>query len=126
MALSGRVIGRKDVPHEAGEWFEFATISGMQLDEARQSSVREAMQLLSGGATLPNITQQPDAAPPNPEDSYDKNILVKYGVVAWSYPESCDLTNKTLLDARTRDWAAHEVFAGNVYIEGEGQASDSR
>lgn len=124
MALAGRVLGRKEVPGESGEWFEFSTISGKQIDEARTTSVKAALDLIKGG-TMPTIDQQ-NAVAPNPEDSYDKSTLVKYGVTAWSYTEPCTPENKDNLDNKTRDWAAHEVFTDNVFTQGEVQASDSR
>lgn len=112
--LAGRTEER-DVPHAPGHKFTFQTLSARQLDEAEQNQVRGAMRMMAGIDTsamrqsLEGLQTQRNEA-----DSYDKDTLVRYGVVAWTLEEPCDEENKGKLDARTRNWAAQVVVEMNV------------
>ena len=53
-------------------------------------------------------------AVPDPAAAYDKDTLVQYGVMAWSYAEACDDEAKKRLEAATREWAASVVVEMNV------------
>src|SRR3972149_4903123 len=86
MALVGRTE-RRDIPGEDGEWMEFRKLTGGALDGA------------AGRA---------------PGAAYDKDTLVQYGVVAWSYDAVCEDDAKKRLEAATRDWAASVVAEMNV------------
>jgi len=116
-----------DVPHEPGEWFEFQALTGAQLDNAERSASREAMKLLGGmeDSVLEAIRKQQNDRVDTvaTEKSLDKDILIKFGVIDWSYDVPCDDENKGVLDAETREWAAAEVRRMNVRTAGEKIAS---
>ena len=51
------------------------------------------------------------------------DVLIRYGLVGWTYPEPCDDEHKALLDVRCRDWIAGVITEMNVISEGEARAS---
>jgi len=109
---------RHDVPGEPGEWFEFRYLSGAELDEAADAATKAALKVVSSVDL--NVIQQlsgRDAGQRPPESQYDKAVLLKYGLVAWSYPEPCTDENKARLDAKTRDWAVRTIVAMNTLGE---------
>lgn len=123
--LAGRKE-KRDIPHEAGEWFEFQTLSGKQMEEAQAiERDRTLKQMRDMGQDLIQAMQGRSGATetPAPVDFYDKETLVRYGVVSWSYPERCDDDNKALLDAATRLWAATAIVEMNTRTPGEATGS---
>lgn len=131
MALVGKTE-RRDIPHEPGAWLEFRRLTGAELDEADAKGTERAM---SFSTRLPAETvgrlmdrqQEADLTPEQQEErdfgGYDKDTLVRYGVVGWSYDEPCNDETKARLDAATRDWAALQVYRMNRRPEGEGSGS---
>ena len=118
MALVGR-IERRDIPGEPGEWMEFRKLTGGELDQAEEIQTQRSLALVKGldSAAVSAIRTDPSVAvvaAPDPAAGYDKDTLVQYGVVAWSYAELCDAHGKQQLEAATRDWAASVVVEMNV------------
>lgn len=120
--LAGRKE-KRDVPHEEGAWIEFRTLSGRELDEAQQAASARGIELLSkiepGALQALQSNRQEATAPP----ALDKDILIRYGVVAWSILEPCTDENKAMLDAQTREWCASVITEMNTRSEGEGSGS---
>jgi len=110
--LAGR-IERRDVPHAEGQWIEFRTLSGRELDEAEELQTQRAMRMVAG-MDLSAIRSAADAQTAEQRDSYDKDALIKYGVAAWSLDDPCTEENKKMLDAQTRAWAVAVIVEMNV------------
>jgi len=126
---------RRDVPHEAGAWIEFRTLSGAQLDEAERDETRESLKLFTGGMDEGVISAMQKAAETGSAQgskgaerpaatSYARSTLIRYGIAAWSAEEPCDDEHKQLLDSATRDWAVSVILEMNVRPEGEGIGSE--
>ena len=118
MALVGRTE-RRDIPGEPGEWIDFRKLTGGELDEAEAVQTHRSLSMVKGldSAAMSAIRTDPGVpvvAVPDPASSYDKDTLVQYGVVAWSYSEPCDDQAKKRLEASTREWAASVVVEMNV------------
>ena len=128
MALVGRTE-RRDIPGEDGEWMEFRKLTGGELDQAEEVQTQRSLAMVKGldPAAVSAIRTDPGVpvvAVPDPASSYDKDTLVQYGVVAWSYSEPCDAEHKRLLEAATRDWAASAIVEMNVRPPGSASGSN--
>jgi len=110
----------RDIPHEPGQRMTFRPLSGDELDEAERAATRHVVESVAG-IDLSGI-KRPDEEP-SQEDrrhtQYDASIIVKYGVVAWSYEFECNNANKRLLDAHTRNWARDVILEMNTRSEEE-------
>ena len=118
MALVGKTE-RRDIPGEDGEWMEFRKLTGGELDQAEEVQTQRSLAMVKGldPAAMSAIRTDPGVpvvAVPDPAAAYDKDTLVQYGVMAWSYAEACDDEAKKRLEAATRDWAASVVVEMNV------------
>lgn len=118
--LAGRTE-RRDVPHEDGQWLEFRTLSGRELDEAEQAQMRRGMEMMTGinlsamgDRATDLIREAAGEVGQKMEDSYDKDLLIKYGVAAWSADDPCTDENKERLDAATRAWAVSVIVEMNT------------
>lgn len=121
---------RREIPHEGGEWMEFRHLSGLQMDEAEETQTRRSLALVKGIDPAIMATWTADARQQvqaqGASGGYDKAILIRYGIAAWSYAEPCTDENKERLDAVTWDWAAAAIIEMNVRDLGEGIGSDGR
>ena len=118
----------KEIPHEPGQRMTFRLLKGEEVDEAKRVATQRNLEAsipfmrLSEGIDLSKVPPPPPAEE-NPEDvrrkEHDADILIKYGVVDWSYQAECDEATKRDLDARTRDWARDIILDMNVRLEGE-------
>jgi hypothetical protein len=113
---------RRDVPHEPGQWVEFRTLSGRELDEAEELQTKRAMRLVEG-MDLSAIRSAATTQTPEQRDSYNKDTLVKYGVIGCSECEPCSDEDKLKFDGATRDWAASVVLEMNLRPLASGSAS---
>src|SRR3990167_1057019 len=50
---------------------------------------------------------------------YDVGVLIKYGLVGWTYPVECTEAAKGDLDLRTRDWARDAILHMNLRPKAE-------
>lgn len=125
--LAGRKEQRQ-VPHEDGQWVEFQTLSGAQLDEAEEIQTQRSMALVKNfdANTLRawSETSKPQQVDTSAAARFDKDTLIKHGVVAWSLEEECNDANKALLDSQTREWAVSVILEMNVRpLETSGESS---
>ncbi len=130
--LTSKVRERIELPHEPGEWIEIRQLSKYQLDEARE---RKAELNMAGSrrfiefsvlrkqfeADTPPVeapkpeTEATDETPVTPEPEPDPLIwlddftLLKYGVVAWSYPDKVSMENIADLDEETVRYVAGKL-----------------
>lgn len=121
---------RRDIPHEPGQWIEFRRLSSAQLNRARKAREKEAREEAAGMLQIlgPDFlrslregdTEQKQRIVRELEEleyqvsNYDIGILLKEGIVAWSYDGGLpsDGTNPTeMLDEKTARWAANNVIA---------------
>jgi hypothetical protein len=108
-----------DIPHEPGQRMTFRPLSGSELDEAERAATKRILDMAQGLDLSKLATSQDVSDRDTRRTKYDAEILIKYGVVAWSYQAECDEANKGQLDARTRDWARDRILDMNVRTEEE-------
>jgi hypothetical protein len=117
---------------------EFRPLSGDEFDEAvvrREDDVLKRAGAVSALAdTFPQVVVNPEDARMRQTadlslDGCHKGTLIAYGLCAWGggmYDGvPCEPEAKRMLDARTRDWAAQQVFALSYITSGEGPASEA-
>lgn len=131
MLISKVAAIRIPIPHEQGEWMEFAPLSWsmkrVAIETAQMNSVQrvkgmfegfsEAAMKAFGGRTIPDDAKQ--------SDELDQHYTLSRCITAWSYPDEVTLENIGDLDAETADWAFQEALklCGRKDEEGEGFAA---
>jgi len=119
---------RREIPHEPGEWVDIRPLSWKRLDEAKQTRLAEQAKLigLMGGyraarddgdtPAKAEATEPPDAPASasnghlDPKD-YDTGIVLRGGLLAWSYGQKIGAGEVETLDERTAAWLAGEILA---------------
>ena len=126
MGLIGKDEIVVDVPHEEGTTFTFRLLSGPELDQAQETEQKRQLRMLREmePEVIERIMNRAGKEKSKRTETYDKDTLIAFGLIAWTYPEDCTDDNKTRLDAQTRDWTAAEVIKMNTRSAGEGLASD--
>lgn len=124
MAIVGRVE-TLDIPHELGQTMQFRRLTGFEMDQAEERTTQSAMKVIAGidPAVMAAWAGQGRTEGRQRQSRFDKETLVQFGVIGWSYAEPCTDENKAKLDAWTRDWAAAVIEEMNVRSEGEGEGS---
>ena len=152
MGLIGTNEIVRDVPYEKGEAFTFRLLTGPEMDQAQEAEQRRQMRLLKdmspdlvdriinrggkGTATLtddqremlsergidPQVVEE-CVRKEDRKEAFDKDVLIGFGLVGWSYDDECTPENRGRLDAVTRAWAASEIVTMNTRSAGEGRAS---
>ena len=127
---------RIDIPHEPGEWLVIRPLPWPLLAAAATERTRrqtgEAAALLE---SLPNIDAQRDAltnaanaqransheapAPIDPANVWDRRIVLRAGIVEWSYGDPFDADQIDDLDEQTADWAFRAILAPATRTEQE-------
>ena len=138
MALVTSTKNPQTPPHEPGVTFVFRPLSKRELREAdeedtrrklsQQQLVRAAMSAEEWEQTMADARlrriEHPTEA--DPRDSFEKDVLLKYGLVEWSgpgYEVACNETTKAALDSQTYDWAVGIILDMNVRPVVEASAS---
>jgi len=118
---------RLDIPNEVGEWIEIRMLSGKQLDDARAAKVQTSLEMGKAmgaevaaviDAARAQLAEQPvNTAEPDPLDSLDAEIVLRSGIVSWSYKVRVTPANIDDLDEAMRTWAVREIIAHTVESE---------
>lgn len=113
---------RVNVPHEDDQWFELRPLSWRQLKKARrEAGIEQRENLKALGAELVKSIFAADegkieAAQTELEkrkydiSNYDMGVLLRYGIVGWSYTEKVTEEDIDNLDERTAIWASKEIL----------------
>lgn len=116
--LTSRVTKQVDIPHEPGEWLTIRMLPGKKLDEAREERERAVFGKLRalGGEVLRETQgmsrrEAREVLEADPLEQYDIDVLLRAGIVGWSYEERFSPTVTEDLDEYTRRWAAEEILA---------------
>ena len=88
-----------DIPHESGERMTFRLLSGSELDEAERAATKRILDMAQGLDLSKLATSQDVSDRDTRRTKYDAEVLIKYGIVGWSYQAECDETTKRDLDA---------------------------
>ena len=122
MALTKGVTRKVEIPHEEGAWLELRQLNYRQLAEARRVKLDDLFTVMRGLKDIA-LPQQDGQAVADPLAGYDVGVLLRYGIVAWSYGET---VTPDELDDRTAQWAAREIVAMAVPDEAAVGKASSR
>lgn len=102
MAVVKGITFTETIPHEPENSMTFRRLSWKQLEKAAE--IRRKKILNDYGEFMDKI---PQGATSSGEDleQYDKDEILKNGIVSWTYPEEVSPENIELLDEETADWA---------------------
>lgn len=139
MAITTNQKKRVPIPHEEGEWIEIRRLGWKALadnaDAATDATLRRMKEMgadllagLRGG-----VAQQGQDVPKaiaeafdDPLKDYDQGLLLREGIVSWSYDAEVTPDNVDALDERTARWCAEEIVAyttGRRTEEEQGEGS---
>jgi len=107
MALTKGVTRKVEIPHEPDQWVQLRMLTYRQLAEARRVKLDDLFTVMRGLKDIA-LPQQDGQAVVDPLAGYDIGVLLRYGIVAWSYGET---VTPDELDDRTAQWAAREIVA---------------
>ena len=107
MALTKGVTRKVEIPHEPDQWVQLRMLTYRQLAEARRVKLDDLFTVMRGLKDIA-LPQQDGQAVVDPLAGYDIGVLLRYGIVAWSYGET---VTPDELDYRTAQWAAREIVA---------------
>lgn len=116
--LAGRTE-RRDVPHAEGEWIEFKTLSGLQMQRAADAKTERDTKAMApvvaqwDDHTLARV-QASEKKKTEKAPDYDAEMLIKWGINAWSLDTPCTDENKVLLDGPTLEWAVSVIVEMNT------------
>lgn len=116
--LAGR-IERRNVPHAEGEWIEFKTLSGLQMQRAADIKTERDTKAMApvvaqwDDQTLARV-QASEKKKTEKAPEYDAETLLKWGIHDWSLDIPCTDENKALLDGLTFAWAVPQIVEMNT------------
>ena len=129
MLVRNIVSAEIEIPNEPGQWMKFRRLNARRIAECTEKRQMDSMQRMKalGKEGMELIRDaagsRKDASPSDPVDSYDRDLLLKYGIVAWSYDAPLtELDSKDEgLDAATSAWAAKEILRFNNLLPEEAE-----
>lgn len=128
--ITSKITRKLDIPGEEGEWIKIRMLSGAMLEmaeDARTKAVFESIKAAGGEAfrevaisreERDDIVQKVT----DPLNDYDIGMVLRFGIVEWSYPEKVSKAVDDL-DADTRKWAAREILAFTLRDEADAKNS---
>lgn len=124
--LIRNTVKRIEIPHEPGDWMEFRPLLRGELEEAQLVYQRKyADSLRAVGLDILQALDTPDPTPKDdkpesaekPEPTFeqlaarhDPDVVLKYALSAWSYPEELSPVTIAQLDPETVKWAVAEAL----------------
>lgn len=124
--LASTQTKRLDIPHEPGEYIEIRMLSARKREEAHDAKMQSIIRALSGGADLFKSAMESgpdepkaekDPSEKDPLTSFDKWMILRAGIVSWSYNAKVRPDTIDDLDEETADWAAREILAFGAQTE---------
>lgn len=115
---------RLDIPHEPGEWLDIRPLTWRELDRARSAQTAIAMD--NAGKLPLEIFQdaRKEERKIPVENQYDRAVVIKAGIVGWSYTTGFSAEGTDKLDARTAEWAFKAILERSTIPSAEGEGSD--
>ena len=131
MAIVTGLTKKVDIPHEEGQWMIFRQLSWRQREKASDAKTdsvlarvksmgTELMRELRGAEDRVDVKK----ALADPAASYDRSLVLQYGIVDWSYKEKLPKAVDEL-DEITAAWAAGEILAFSSPASEEEAKNDS-
>jgi len=132
MALTSKLQPQKvEIPHEPGEWIEFAPLSWRKLSEASQAASEKAAEVASKMTERMNpevmraMQEVRRSDLDDQADDYDRGVVLKAAIKSWSYGEPVTEEDIDALDYETAEWAFRTALRLNLRSKPEGEASSA-
>ena len=138
MALTSKLTtDRIELEHEPGEWIEIKPVSWMVLRDARAARVARAIEpfIKLGAESIAALSGQPQTngkaamgktaemqKAEEEVDEYDREMLLRKSIVAWSYDQPVTEPNVDDLDEETATVVYKRAVALNTRSKPEGEA----
>lgn len=115
MALVSKITKKVDIPHEHGEWIEFRKLSWKQLEKASDIASEASLDRIRklGGDMVSALRKIADDQDSQPEAKYDQGMILKMGIVSWSYDAEVSPETIEQLDSQTAEWAMNQILLLN-------------
>ena len=120
--LTDGITKKVSVPHEENEWVEIKMLGWAALRQAGEENTRRVIANARnlGGELMASLK---DAAAPqaeaDPLAGYDLGVLLRAGVVAWSYKKEPTPSALDSLDIPTAEWLAREIVTYSTPASGD-------
>lgn len=123
MAIVNPIPVKVQIPHEPGHWLELRRLSWKQLKAARKKQEQEDRQeakdlgaefikaLSSGNSVDIEKAEAAIEARRWRADQFDRELVLRRGVAAWSYDVKLDPDALDQLDEQTAEWAVGQIIA---------------
>lgn len=124
MLVRNLISEKIEIPGEPGQWMQFRRLNSRRIAECMDKKQMDSMQRMKqlGKEGLELIRDAAAGRDKNavtasdPIDAYDRDLLLKAGIFAWSYEADikAELESEDEgLDAKTSAWAAREILRFN-------------
>ena len=124
MLVRNLISPKIDIPGEDGQWMQFRRLNSRRIAECSDKKQMDSMQRMKqlgkeGLELIRDAAAGRDKsvmATADPIDAFDRDLLLKCGIAAWSY--DADIKTELAseddgLDAKTSDWAARQILEFN-------------
>lgn len=136
MLIRNLVSSQIEIPNEPGQWMQFRRLNTRRLAECGEKRHMDALNkmkalgadglaLIRDAVANRKEDDPKNEAPSNPLDAFDRDLLLRYGIAAWSYDAniSTELESEDGgLDSLTSDWAATQILKFNGLLPDEWNA----
>ena len=117
MAIVTGLTKKVDIPHEEGQWIIIRQLSWRQREKASDAKTDSVLaRVKSMGVDLMHELRGAEdradvkKALADPAASYDRSLVLEFGIVDWSYKEKLPKAVDDL-DEITAVWAAEQILA---------------
>jgi hypothetical protein len=116
VAIVTNITKRVEIPHEEGEFMEFKKLSWKQLESASEISSDALMVKIKnmGGDIVKALRETTQEQKADPKQGYDRESILRKGIVKWSYDAPVTPDNISDLDEETAAWAFKEILDMNL------------
>jgi len=118
MSIVTGLTKRVEIPHEEGQWMIFRQLSWREREKASEARTDAVMARVKGmGVDLMREIRGNEDRPEvqavlaDPSMSYDKALVLQFGIVDWSYDGKPTPGAIDSLDDVTAEWAFREIIA---------------
>jgi hypothetical protein len=102
-----------DIPGEAGEKLTLRRLSWKEAEAATEAKQAKSLRLVRdlGADLIKSIQDSEQAAQEAPvEQRYDKSVVLRSGIVGWTYEDAVTPENIELLDDSTAEFAFKKII----------------
>lgn len=123
--LTSKVTTQLTHPSEAGVTFTIRKLSFAAAQEAEDAKRDAAIRMFTAISDIADKLPSSDeaaAAANQPENKYDRMVVLRCGLTAWSYQEELTPDNIADLDEETALWLFGEIIRHSFRSADEGEA----